>query len=64
VSKQWFAVPQTFGIEIAEGQDDALLIAISACLDEMSERRLASFTRCETWLIACSAIPPRCPEPS
>jgi uncharacterized protein YxjI len=39
VSKQWFTVPQTFGIEIADGQDDALLIAISACLDEMSERR-------------------------
>lgn len=38
VSKQWFTVPQTFGIEIAPGQDDALLIAISACLDEMSER--------------------------
>jgi uncharacterized protein YxjI len=38
ISKQWFTVPQTFGIEIAADQDDALLIAISACLDEMSER--------------------------
>ena len=38
ISKQWFTVPQTFGIEIAPGNDDALLIAITACMDEMSER--------------------------
>jgi uncharacterized protein YxjI len=39
VCKRWFTVLQTFGIDIADGHDDALLIAISACLDEMSERR-------------------------
>jgi len=38
VSKRWFRVRDTYGIEIAPGQDDALLLAVSVCIDEMSDR--------------------------
>ena len=38
VSKRWFRVRETYGIEIAPGQDDALLLAISACIDEIEGR--------------------------
>ena len=36
ISKKWFRARDTYGIEIAPGQKDALLIAISVCVDEMS----------------------------
>jgi uncharacterized protein YxjI len=36
VSKRWFRVRDTYGIEIAPGQDDALILAVTACLDRMS----------------------------
>jgi len=39
ISKRWFRVRDTYGIEIAPGEDDALILAITACIDEMSERR-------------------------
>jgi uncharacterized protein YxjI len=35
VSKRWFRVRDTYGIEIATDQDDALVLAISVCLDQM-----------------------------
>jgi uncharacterized protein YxjI len=38
VSKRWFRVRDTYGIEIAPGEDDALVLAASACIDEMTER--------------------------
>jgi uncharacterized protein YxjI len=38
VSKRWFRVRDTYGIEIAPGQDDALILAATACIDEMSGR--------------------------
>jgi uncharacterized protein YxjI len=38
VSKRWFRVRDTYGIEIAPGQDDALVLAVAACIDEMEER--------------------------
>lgn len=38
VSKRWFRVRETYGIEIVSGQDDALILAIAACIDEMEER--------------------------
>ena len=37
VSKRWFTVRETYGIEIAAGQDDALILAVTACIDEMGE---------------------------
>jgi uncharacterized protein YxjI len=37
VSKRWFRVRDTYGIEVAPGQDDALILAVTACIDEMEE---------------------------
>jgi len=34
-SKRWFRLRDTYGIEIAEGQDDALILAITVCIDQM-----------------------------
>ena len=36
VSKRWFRVRDTYGIEIAEGENDALILATTVCLDEMA----------------------------
>jgi uncharacterized protein YxjI len=36
VSKRWFRVRDTYGIEIAPGQDDALIIAVTVCIDQMA----------------------------
>ena len=35
VSKKWFRVADTYGVEVASGQDPALLLAITAVLDTM-----------------------------
>ena len=36
VSKKWFRVRESFGVEIAASQDDALILAIVVCIDAMS----------------------------
>jgi uncharacterized protein YxjI len=36
VSKRWFRVRDTYGIEIAEGENDALILAATVCIDEMT----------------------------
>ena len=36
VSKRWFTFTDTYGIDIAPGEDDALVLAIAVALDEMS----------------------------
>ena len=36
VSKRWFRVRDTYGIEIRPDQDDALILAVSVCIDQMS----------------------------
>jgi uncharacterized protein YxjI len=35
VSKRWFRVRDTYGIEILPGQDDALILACTVCIDQM-----------------------------
>ena len=35
VSKRWFRIRDTYGIEIEPGQDDALVLAVTVCLDQM-----------------------------
>ena len=35
VSKRWFRVRDTYGIEVAPGQDDALILAVAVCIDRM-----------------------------
>jgi len=39
VSKRWFRVRDTYGIEVAPGQDDALILSMTVCIDEMSRGR-------------------------
>jgi uncharacterized protein YxjI len=36
VSRRWFRVRDSYGIEIAPGQADALLLAITVCIDQMT----------------------------
>ena len=36
VSKRWFRVRDTYGVEVAAGQDDALILAITVCIDQMA----------------------------
>ena len=36
VSKRWFRVRDTYGIEIAPGQDDALILAVTVCIDQLT----------------------------
>jgi uncharacterized protein YxjI len=36
VSKRWFRMRDAYGIEIAEGEDDALILAVAVCIDQMS----------------------------
>ena len=37
VSKAWFRVRDTYGVEIADGQDEGLLLAITVCIDALSD---------------------------
>jgi len=36
VSKRWFRVRETYGVEIEPGQDDALILAVTVCVDAMT----------------------------
>ena len=36
VSKKWFRIADTYGVEVAPGQDAALMLAVSAVLDQMA----------------------------
>jgi uncharacterized protein YxjI len=38
VSKRWFRVRDTYGIEIAPDEDDALILAVTVCIDQMGRR--------------------------
>jgi uncharacterized protein YxjI len=38
ISKRWFRVRETYGIEVAPGEDDALIVAAVVCIDEMAGR--------------------------
>ena len=38
VSKRWVRVRETYGIEVAPGENDALILAATVCIDEMSRR--------------------------
>jgi uncharacterized protein YxjI len=37
VSRQWFASELMYGIAIAPGQDEVLMLCIAIAIDEMSE---------------------------
>src|SRR4051794_830497 len=36
ISKKWFRLRDTYGIQLAEGQDVPLILAIAVCVDEMA----------------------------
>jgi uncharacterized protein YxjI len=36
ISKRWFRIRDTYGIEIAPGEDAALIVAAAVCIDEMA----------------------------
>ena len=38
ISKRWFRIRATYGIEVAPGENDALILAATVCIDEMAER--------------------------
>ena len=39
ISKRWFRVRDTYGIEIVPGENDALILAATVCIDEMAGRQ-------------------------
>jgi uncharacterized protein YxjI len=36
VSKRWFRIRDTYGVEIAPGQEDALILAVTVCIDQLT----------------------------
>jgi len=38
ISKRWFRIRDTYGVEIAQGENDALILAATVCIDEMASR--------------------------
>jgi uncharacterized protein YxjI len=36
VSKKWFRVRDSYGVEVAPGQNDALVLAVTVCIDQMA----------------------------
>jgi uncharacterized protein YxjI len=37
ISKRWFRVPDTYGVAVAPGQDDALVLAMAVCIDHLTD---------------------------
>jgi uncharacterized protein YxjI len=38
ISRQWFKVRDTYGVEVEPGEDTALVIAIAICIDRLREQ--------------------------
>ena len=36
VSKKWFRLRDTYGVEVAEGQDDVIILAVTVAIDIMA----------------------------
>ena len=36
ISKKWFRVRDTYGVQIADGEDQAFLLAVTVCVDQMA----------------------------
>ena len=39
VSKRWFRVRDTYGIDVKPGEDEALMLALTVAIDDMSHDR-------------------------
>jgi uncharacterized protein YxjI len=45
ISRAWFRIRDTYGVEVAEGEDAALVVAVAVCIDrlrEITRRRAAA----------------------
>ena len=38
ISRQWFSIRDAYGVAIAPGQDEPLILAAAVCIDEIAER--------------------------
>ena len=36
ISKKWFRVRDSYGVEIENGQNDIMVLAITVCIDQMA----------------------------
>ena len=36
VSKKWFRIRDSYGVEIEPGQDDIVILAVTVCIDQMA----------------------------
>jgi uncharacterized protein YxjI len=39
ISRQWFKLRDTYGVEVEPGEDAALVIAIAVCIDRLLEQQ-------------------------
>ena len=37
ISKRWFRIRESYGVAVAPGQDDALVLAITVCIDHLTD---------------------------
>ena len=37
ISRKWFRIRDTYGVEVAAGQNDAFMIAVAVCLDRIHD---------------------------
>lgn len=37
ISRKWFRMRDTYGVDVADGEDDALVISIAVCIDRIHE---------------------------
>jgi uncharacterized protein YxjI len=37
ISRQWFRIRDTYGVEVAPGENDALVVSIAVCIDRIHE---------------------------
>jgi uncharacterized protein YxjI len=38
ISRSWFRIRDTYGVDVAPGQDDALILAVAICLDRIHDK--------------------------
>lgn len=45
ISRRWFRIRDTYGVEVEPGEDDALVIAIAVCIDRIHEDEVREHDR-------------------
>ena len=36
ISKKWFRVRDSYGVDIEQGQDEIIILAVTVCIDQMA----------------------------